>query len=59
MREEFRELSNGVKIPIVGFGTYKLDNDEVCNMVKEAIKLGYRSIDTASFYKNEIGRAHV
>ena len=55
MREEFRELSNGVKIPIVGFGTYKLDNDEVCNMVKEAIKLGYRSIDTASFYKNEEG----
>ena len=55
MKEKVRELSNGVKIPVVGFGTYKLenDNDEVCNMVKEAIKAGYRSIDTASFYGNE------
>ena len=57
MKEKVRELSNGVKIPVVGFGTYKLenDNDEVCNMVKEAIKAGYRSIDTASFYDNEEG----
>ena len=27
MKEKVRELSNGVKIPVVGFGTYKLEND--------------------------------
>ncbi|WP_455539910.1 aldo/keto reductase [Terrisporobacter sp.] len=57
MEVKFRELSNKVKIPVVGFGTYKLKNedDEACNVVKEAIKAGYRSIDTASFYNNEEG----
>ena len=47
-------LSNGVEIPILGFGTYKIEDDEiVLNSVREAIKAGYRHIDTASFYKNE------
>ena len=47
-------LSNGVEIPILGFGTYKMEDDEiVLNSVREAIKAGYRHIDTASFYKNE------
>lgn len=57
MQKRIRELSNGVKIPIVGFGTYKLqnENNEACNIVKEAINLGYRSIDTAAFYNNEEG----
>lgn len=57
MNREYRELSNGVKIPLVGFGTYKLvnENNQACNLVKEAIKAGYRIIDTASFYDNEEG----
>lgn len=55
MKRRFRELSNGVKIPIIGFGTYKLENDESCNVINEAINSGYRSIDTASFYNNEEG----
>lgn len=57
MERKIRQLSNGIEIPIVGFGTYKLCNedDEACNIVKEAINLGYRSIDTASFYNNEEG----
>ncbi len=47
-------LSNGVEIPILGFGTYKIEDDKVAvNSVREAIKAGYRHIDTASFYKNE------
>ena len=47
-------LSNGVEIPILGFGTYKIEDDKVAvNSVREAIKTGYRHIDTASFYKNE------
>lgn len=57
MENKIRELSNGVKIPTIGFGTYKLqnENDEAANIVKEAINAGYRNIDTASFYDNEEG----
>lgn len=57
MERKIIQLSNGVKIPIIGFGTYKLqnENDEACNIVEEAINAGYRSIDTASFYNNEEG----
>ena len=47
-------LSNGVEIPVLGFGTYKIEDDTTAlNSVREAIKAGYRHIDTASFYKNE------
>ena len=47
-------LSNGVEIPMLGFGTYKIEDDVIAlNSVREAIKAGYRHIDTASFYKNE------
>lgn len=57
MERRIRQLSNGVEIPIIGFGTYKLqnENDEACNIIKEAINSGYTSIDTASFYNNEEG----
>jgi len=49
-------LKNGVKIPLLGFGTYKLGNfDETKKAVKNAIISGYRHIDTASFYGNEDG----
>ena len=53
-------LSNGVKIPCVGFGTFKTPNGEVCvQSVKDAIRCGYRHIDTASAYGNEasVGKA--
>lgn len=47
-------LSNGVKIPCIGFGTWKTpDGDVAVDSVKEAIKAGYRHIDTASIYGNE------
>lgn len=49
-------LNNGVKIPWLGLGTYKVeDGQQVENAVKFALKHGYRSIDTASFYDNEAG----
>lgn len=49
-------LSNGVKIPCVGYGTYLTPDGEVCvNGVKSAIENGYRHIDTAYFYDNEKG----
>ncbi|SDO50625.1 aldo/keto reductase [Alkalicoccus daliensis] len=53
-------LHNGVKMPQVGLGVYKVtDDQEVETAVKEALKVGYRSVDTASFYGNEeaVGRA--
>lgn len=46
-------LNNGVKMPILGFGTFML-NGEVCeNSVANAIALGYRLLDTATVYGNE------
>ncbi|MEF9951775.1 MAG: aldo/keto reductase [Clostridium sp.] len=52
----YTTLNNGVKMPILGFGTYKVDNgNTVIQSVKEALNIGYRSIDTASFYNNEEG----
>ena len=53
-------LSNGYKIPCIGFGTWQTpDGDTAVNSVKEAIKLGYKHIDTAAIYKNEksVGKA--
>lgn len=47
-------LSNGVKIPIVGFGTWQTPDGEVAKeSVKSAIEAGYRHIDTAAAYGNE------
>lgn len=49
-----RVLKNGVKMPSIGFGTYKLTDDvEAVKCLKEAINIGYRQIDAAYFYKNE------
>lgn len=52
-------LSNGVKIPCIGYGTYLMEGDSAVSTVKEAVTAGYRHIDTASFYGNEegVGRA--
>lgn len=50
----YKVLVNGVKMPSIGFGTYKLiDEKEAIDCLKTAINLGYRQIDTAYFYKNE------
>jgi methylglyoxal/glyoxal reductase len=54
------ELNNGVKMPRFGLGTYRLSpGDETYDAVRTALEVGYRLIDTASFYANEIdvGRA--
>src|SRR5690606_30850167 len=54
--QETVTLNNGVKMPIMGLGVFKVEDGElVVESVKAAIKNGYRSIDTASFYDNEIG----
>eukprot|EP00933_Yihiella_yeosuensis_P056583 TRINITY_DN5586_c0_g1_i1.p1 TRINITY_DN5586_c0_g1~~TRINITY_DN5586_c0_g1_i1.p1 ORF type:complete len:439 (+),score=95.40 TRINITY_DN5586_c0_g1_i1:93-1409(+) len=48
-------LPSGIIMPAVGFGTYKLKNEEVAGPVLESLKAGYRLIDTAQVYENEKG----
>jgi diketogulonate reductase-like aldo/keto reductase len=53
-------LGNGVKIPCVGFGTWQTENGKTAvNVIKMALNVGYRHIDTAAAYGNEksVGRA--
>lgn len=59
-RNSTYELSNGVGIPVVGFGTWQsADGDEAYNAVLSALRAGYRHIDTAAAYENEesVGKA--
>lgn len=55
MLQENYTLSNGKKIPKLGLGTWFIDDDEVAEAVRAAVKLGYRLIDTAQAYGNERG----
>lgn len=52
-------LNNGVEMPMEGFGVFQIPEDSCEQVVKDAIDLGYRLIDTASSYQNEkaVGRA--
>lgn len=52
---ETYELSNGVKIPKLGLGTWFIEDDKAPEAVREAVKQGYRLIDTAQAYMNEAG----
>ena len=48
-------LNNGYKIACIGFGTWQTpDGDTAVNAVKDAVKLGYKHIDTAAIYGNEV-----
>ena len=50
------QLSNGVNIHKIGFGTWQIsDGEEVYNSVTHALKVGYRHVDTAQIYRNEVG----
>lgn len=53
--QENYKLSNGVEIPKVGLGTWFISDDDVVKAVQDAVKLGYRHIDTAQAYQNERG----
>ncbi len=48
-------LNDGNSIPMLGMGVWQVSNDEVVSVVGEAIRAGYRSIDTAQGYDNEQG----
>ena len=47
------ELNNGVRMPVLGLGTYLMEPERARRSVLDALSLGYRHIDTASFYGNE------
>ena len=53
--EETFTLNNGVKIPKLALGTWEIPDNEVAAPVKNALKMGYRHIDTAQAYHNEKG----
>jgi 2,5-diketo-D-gluconate reductase A len=48
-------LNDGTTIPQLGFGVWQVPNEEAAEVVKNAISTGYRSIDTAAIYGNEVG----
>lgn len=52
---EFVTLNNGVKMPVLGYGVYQVSPEECERCVRDAIEVGYRSIDTAQAYANEEG----
>ena len=55
---EYMTLNNGITCPVVGIGTFMLSPAQAENSVREALKMGYRLIDTANAYVNEraVGR---
>ena len=54
MRVPVTTLNDGHDLPLLGLGTYKLQGEDVERVVRTALELGYRHIDTASFYDNEV-----
>lgn len=50
---EYVTLSNGVKMPVLGYGVYQVTKEECERCVLDALKVGYRHIDTAQSYFNE------
>lgn len=53
------KLNNGVDMPLLGYGVFKVSPDECERCVSDALSVGYRLIDTAQAYANEegVGRA--
>ncbi len=49
------KLRNGIEMPIIGYGVYQVDPAECERCVSDALKVGYRMIDTAQAYNNEEG----
>lgn len=52
---EYVTLNNGIKMPMLGYGVYQTPAEETERCVLDAIRIGYRSIDTAQAYGNEEG----
>lgn len=56
---QYVTLSNGIRMPMLGYGVYQVSNEECERCVLDAIDVGYRSVDTAQAYHNEeaVGKA--
>ena len=52
---EYIRLSNGVEMPLLGYGVFQVSPDECERCVTDALNVGYRLIDTAQAYQNEEG----
>lgn len=52
---QFVTLNNGLRMPQLGFGVWKVPNEEAAAAVGKALETGYTSIDTAMIYRNESG----
>ena len=50
---EYVKLNNGIKMPLISFGVYQIPKEDTKRCVLDAIKSGYRGIDTAQSYFNE------
>lgn len=55
VNEKFITLNDGMKIPTIGFGTWRVGDAEAPEVIDQALGAGYRLIDTASMYSNEAG----
>jgi len=56
MLNKYNLLSNNVKMPVLGFGTFKVeDGKQTADAVRQALEIGYRHIDAAAIYNNEEG----
>ena len=51
---EYVTLNNGIKMPVLGYGVYQVSNEECERCVLDAVSVGYRSIDTAQAYGNDV-----
>ena len=53
---EYATLNTGAKMPLEGFGVFQIPDPAECEQVTyNAVKVGYRLIDTARYYGNEVG----
>ena len=50
---EYATLNNGIQMPMIGFGVFEIPAEQTAQSVFEALKIGYRLIDTAQAYYNE------
>ena len=51
--EKYIKLSNGVEMPILGYGVFQVSPEECERCVSDALSVGYRMIDTAQAYQND------
>lgn len=55
LMDKMKKLANGLEMPRLGLGVWRVNDDDATNSVKWAISNGYQLIDTAAVYKNEEG----